>query len=533
MSTAAVQTETYSSRKPGRPSTSAPFAGLAREMLARDPSSAGSTLLEAARQQGYDGGHSAFYAMVAAMRERGGVPSASASRATAMEVARAERAEQRATRVAAMAQKKADREAAKARGKADRQARAARWAAETEERRRRKARRLEEDLAVGRDEDPAITAPVLSTPESPLTVQTALGVATAPTDNPTIAHAPSGADTPPPTELEALRAQLAALTRVIERLTAGPAQKQTTIGQLFDAYQRIRQADTSWKNLRNRLRPLVRRLGRLRVFELTPTVWAEHVAVRKMQQTMRNRPPTDQTLNIELQRAKEMIDWGVTAGLVDTNALKPARKIKTISARETFLTEPQIMELLDLGVAKLPSIRAQLVMRAFVLCAYDGMMRLQEVRRLRRDRIGKDGVIELQAKQTKSRKRRMVALTPRALAALAEIPPVEGTQQVFTNPETGKLHGVTTIESWFRAACIASGVDTYAVEGERVLIHTLRHSGASAADARGASPSAVKDALGHSSLATTERYLHRHREASARDLARLMAEGAAREAGAA
>jgi len=63
-----------------------------------------------------------------------------------------------------------------------------------------------------------------------------------------------------------------------------------------------------------------------------------------------------------------------------------------------------------------------------------------------------------------------------------------------------------------------------------VLIHTLRHSGATTADARGASPMAIKEALGHASISTTERYLHRHRENSARELAKLMSDGTAREA---
>jgi integrase len=329
--------------------------------------------------------------------------------------------------------------------------------------------------------------------------------------------------------MQAERSELRAARRQIDELVTSRAQKRTTGAELFDAYAKIRRADSSWREIRNRLLPLVRRLGALAVVDLSESVWAEHVASRRTEDTARNRPPADHTLNIELQRAKEMIDWGVRAGLVDSNPLVNARKLKTISARETFLTEAQVMELLDEGVAKLPSVRAQLVMRAFCLCAYDGMMRLQEVRRLRRDRLGTDGATELSARQTKSRRRRFVPVTPRMVEAIEAIPPVLGSQMVFANPDTGSLYGITTIESWFRAACIASGVDKYAVEGEKVLIHTLRHSGATAADARGASPLAIKEALGHASLATTEKYLHRHRQASARDLEQLMAAGAEAE----
>jgi integrase len=334
-------------------------------------------------------------------------------------------------------------------------------------------------------------------------------------------------------EMQAARRQIESLTsligeqaRVIAALS--PMRKGTTISELYEEYRKSRDKEESWIWVRNRLLPLVRRLGSLPVYSLTPSVWSDHHAARKSQPTPRDRPPADHTLNIELGRAKEMVDWGVAAGLVDFNALKTARKVKTISARETWLSEPQIQQLLA-GVAAVPTARGQLIMRAFILSALDALLRFNEVRRLRRDRIGKDGVIELQAKETKSRKRRTVALTPRAMEAIREVPHVLGTQYVFANPDTGKLFGEATLRLWFRTACVASGIDAYAAEGERVVPHTMRHSGATSADARGASPMAIKEALGHASLETTSRYLHRHMEAGARELAALMAEGAEAE----
>jgi integrase len=334
-------------------------------------------------------------------------------------------------------------------------------------------------------------------------------------------------------ELAEARKQISALTSLVSdqaRLlrAIAPSQKLTTIQQLYDAFREARQADQCWVWIRNRLLPLVRRLGPTSAMDLTPGTWAEHLAERKKEPTPRDRPPADHTLNIELQRAKEMMDFGVTHGLLDYNPLKPARKIRTISARETWLSEPQIQQLLT-GIAAIPTARGQMLMRAFILCAVDAMLRFNEVRRLRRDRIARDGVIELRAQETKARKRRTVALTPRALAAIGEVPPVIGTQYVFANPDTGKLFGEQTMRLWFRTACVASGIDAFAAEGERVVPHTMRHSGASAADARGASAMAIKAGLGHASLATTEKYLHRHMEASARELAAIMANGAEAE----
>jgi integrase len=328
------------------------------------------------------------------------------------------------------------------------------------------------------------------------------------------------------TELTALVAQQA---RSLAILAEAAAPRPTiTIAALYVEFEKARRADHSWVWIRNRLRPLVRRLGDRRAVDLTPMLWAEHRAARASEPTIREKPPGAHTLNIELQRAKELLDFGVSAKLLEHNPLKAARAVKTISARETWLAEPQIQRLLD-GCAAVPSDLGRLLMRVFVLCATDAMLRFNEVRKLRRDRIAPDGVVELSARETKSRRRRVVALTPRALEAIAAIPPVLGRPHIFTNPATGKLFGEITLRQWFRTACVASGVDAGAADGERVVPHSLRHSGASAADARGASALAVKEALGHASLATTERYLHRHRETGARDLAKLMADGSEAE----
>lgn len=311
-----------------------------------------------------------------------------------------------------------------------------------------------------------------------------------------------------------------------------PAPPTITIATLFAEFEKTRASDRSWRENRNRLTPLVRRLGALPAANLTPLVWAEHRAARAGELNRFGTLPKPHTLSIELGRAKELLKFGVTHGFLETSPLAAAKREKTISARETWLDEDGVQALLG-GIAEVPGERPKLLMRAFVLLCLDGMLRFNEARNLRRDRI-RDGVIELSAKAVKSKRRRIVGLTPRTLDAIAEVPPVIGDPRVFVNPTllkdgTRKLYSATSVRYWFRIACVASKVDALAADGERVVIHTLRHSGASAADARGASAMAIKEALGHSSLAITERYLHRHREAGARELAKLMAEGAERE----
>src|SRR6185437_8332885 len=68
-----------------------------------------------------------------------------------------------------------------------------------------------------------------------------------------------------------------------------------------------------------------------------------------------------------------------------------------------------------------------------------------------------------------------------------------------------------------------AGVDSNAAPGDvRVHRHDLRASGASTADENGARATALRDAMGHSFLATTEIYLRSGQAENARTVATVM-----------
>ncbi len=322
-------------------------------------------------------------------------------------------------------------------------------------------------------------------------------------------------------EAAALRAQIAALTAAVERLAVAKPTPTITVASLFSEFEKTRSTQRSWRENRNRLVPLVRRLGDLPAAHLTPLAWAEHRAARALEEHRWGGLPKPHTLSIELGRAKELLNFGVSMGLLDVNPLARVKREKTVSQRETWLDDDGVVQLFT-GLGKLPGERPRLIMHAFILLCLDGMMRFNEARGMRRDRI-RGGLVELAAKSTKSRRSRTIGLTPRTLAAIEAIPPVVGSPYIFANPSHGRPYSAMMIRYWFRAVCVASKVDTLAADGERVVIHTLRHSGASAADARGAPATAIRDGLGHSTLAVTEKYLHRHKAAGAIELAAILA----------
>src|SRR4029077_3183901 len=80
-----------------------------------------------------------------------------------------------------------------------------------------------------------------------------------------------------------------------------------------------------------------------------------------------------------------------------------------------------------------------------------------------------------------------------------------------------------TYRRHFRWACEHGRLDARAAPRDRRLVlHHLRHAGATEADAAGVRPSALQLTLGHSSMSTTEKYLHRDAQAAAREVADAM-----------
>jgi integrase len=292
-------------------------------------------------------------------------------------------------------------------------------------------------------------------------------------------------------------------------------------------YGPTRWHEPSWPHVADRLRPLVNSIGDLPAQKLNPLAWGQHLARRRTEITPRGAPPKDHTLNIELMRAKEMLNWAVANRMVKFNPLAAAKGIATDPRRYTALPPTDIDRLLAAaddvvdrrrGEGDDDGFRAR-ALRAFVLACHDSMLRLGEARALRHDRIGGDGRVELA--RTKGGKRRVVFLTPRTLGAIGQLPRDRVSPYVFTRG--GEMLSTKTLARWFRSLCELTGMDAKVYPGDvRVRPHDLRASGATTADEHGARPTAIRDALGHRSLATTEIYLRSAPAENSRHVADVM-----------
>lgn len=289
-----------------------------------------------------------------------------------------------------------------------------------------------------------------------------------------------------------------------------------TVGKLYMHFRASRPRDRAWTLVRGLLRPFVLAFWREACGAIDAARWDNHRSRRRGQVTRLGRPPCDATLNLELARAKQMFKWGVRARLIEANPLEVAARVPTVSARETWLTSGQVDRLLDVA-ADDP------FLSSWILVAVGTGMRMSEILSLRWDRITPAGVVVLSARRTKARRQHVVALPASALAGLARLSRGLSSPFVFTNPARGAKYHPSTIRRWFRFAAESAGLDAVVSDGDgKLLCHDMRHTFASIADARGAAPTAIRDALNHASLRTTEKYLHRSRTEGALAMAILM-----------
>src|SRR6185312_13530394 len=346
-------------------------------------------------------------------------------------------------------------------------------------------------------------------------------------------------------EIERLRRELTHTRAQVSRLTATVRDQAKTLAAVTDdcppwapsvaicywKWSEARRGERSWYDAWKKVRYLVSFFGSLPAPMLTPQRWDEFRSFRRMQTTKFGGSPRDHTLNMELQRAKEMLGFAVERGMLRFNPLTPAKAVKTRSQRETKLSASDIEALLvaadDVTDLRLrdgdDDGRRAKTLKAFILCCFDSMCRFNETRHLRRDRIRPDGSYELLGSETKSGRPRIVVLTPRTLEALAAIPAVTGTPCIFANPETGELLGESRIRDWFRRACKISGVDSKATpKDRRVRIHDCRAGGASLADEQGARANAIRTTLGHAEISTTAKYLRADVGSNAHQIAEIM-----------
>lgn len=298
--------------------------------------------------------------------------------------------------------------------------------------------------------------------------------------------------------------------RTIVALSMPAGGSSLKVRAIYDRFEAAMKTSKSWRAIRNRLRPFLVVFGDSLAMTVTPPKWAEYRERRKVDDVICGKAVAPLTINFELDWAKRMFSWATEPeqNLLPANPLEKAKREKTDSARETWLTEEQLEHLLA---------KCGPVIAAFVLVAVDTGLRISEVLTLRRDRLRyvevADGrtfaVGEISKRRTKGKRSHTAALTPRCLAALDVLPETTNPYLLPSPKKIGASYSVRQIARLFRAACVASGVDVFVADGDgHIRVHDLRHTAATAAARRGGSLPQVQQMLNHSSPSITARYIH-------------------------
>ncbi len=319
-------------------------------------------------------------------------------------------------------------------------------------------------------------------------------------------------------EIQVLRRTVAHQARLLENLASETHPAAPSLNCCYWLWSESQMHKRSWRFVWNRVMPTLAGLGTLAAPDITPIAWERHRNARRRQVDHRGGLPCEHTLNIELGRLKGILDWAVENNILAFNPLRAAKYVPTVSRRETELRRYDVDTMLaaaeDVRDRRLSEgdddgMRAR-KLTAFILLCFKSMLRFEEARTLDRDAIEPSGQVSVLGK---GRKLRTVVLTPDTLEAIRAVP---GQGRIFTD-------GATTIRGWFRWACEHGRLDAKAAPRDKRLVpHHLRHAGATEADAAGVRPGALQTVLGHSSMKTTERYLHRDANEAARHVADAM-----------
>jgi integrase len=200
----------------------------------------------------------------------------------------------------------------------------------------------------------------------------------------------------------------------------------------------------------------------------------------------------DHHLGLMARCLRLALDWKI----ITENPAQGLKKYNEDNRRDRLMTDAELqrlMAVLDTDPARTPCLVIKWL--AYTACRKGEALHLKFA-----DVNRQTSTWTIQAENAKSKKRRVVPLNSAALAILDELTPGNTSEWVFLNSKNGeRLQSVDKV--WQR---IRKKADL----PPDIVIHSLRHMGASMALASGADLATVRDLLGHADISTTEKYLH-------------------------
>ena len=195
---------------------------------------------------------------------------------------------------------------------------------------------------------------------------------------------------------------------------------------------------------------------------------------------------------------KSLFTFGYELGVLKLNVAKLAKfpKVKENLAQKILsVDEVKLMISLEINLRN----------KAILLILYGCGLRVSELCDLKWQDIKDRGNSGQMTVFGKGGKTRVVLIPPHVWEAVIKLKNIDGDAPVFPSRQVGKNGYHLTrkqVENIVKKAASKAGID------KKVSPHWLRHSHASHSLDKGAPLSLVQQTLGHSSISTTEKYLH-------------------------
>jgi integrase len=269
-----------------------------------------------------------------------------------------------------------------------------------------------------------------------------------------------------------------------------------TLGEAIEGYLGWCKAEnktSTYHDKTNRVNAITRHFDKKRRLASLDVADIEGYKIKRKSEKAwhRESAPSEATINRELSLLQGLFTWAVAwrkvaASPFDTGSIK---KYKETASEGKYLNADQKQKLIEVSSEKL---------RPLVVTALSSGMRLSELRRLQWRHVNLDPNIRaLQIVDTKSKKNRTAKMGPGLVDLFKRLP--KRSELVYTH-EDGRTLSVAFIEEHFGKACDRAGITNFTFHDLRDVFSTDFYQ--QTKDIR-----KLQRVLGHSSIATTERYL--------------------------
>ena len=194
-------------------------------------------------------------------------------------------------------------------------------------------------------------------------------------------------------------------------------------------------------------------------------------------------------VNRYLACIKTIFNIGIKNELIKTTPMKAVKMMKEDNHKIRYLTADEEARLFK----ELPE-----HLKPIVICALQTGLRKSNILQLRWELVDLEfRFIEVLAQQNKGHKIIKIPISDKLLETLESLP--RNSEYVFANPDTGKPY--RDISEGFKNACDRANIENF-------RFHDLRHTVATRLVEKGIDLRVVQEILAHSTIVTTQRYMH-------------------------